>query len=129
MAAAQEEIDALCEKVKSAKGKAVKLAVSGAFHSPFMNEAADGLADYLKDITLSEPQIPVYANCTAEPYADDYKMLKTIAKSAFKKDYNLYSGRAAVTRAKTEGGAIAVFGHGWGGELSRSARSSGEVAH
>ncbi len=75
VAAAQEEIDALCEKVKSAKGKAVKLAVSGAFHSPFMNEAADGLADYLKDITLSEPQIPVYANCTAEPYADDYKML------------------------------------------------------
>lgn len=75
VAAAQEEIDGLCEKVKAAKGKAVKLAVSGAFHSPFMNDAADGLADYLKEITLSEPKIPVYANCTAEPYAGDYKKL------------------------------------------------------
>ena len=55
--------------------------------------------------------------CPIRIYADDYRMLKTIAKSAFRKEYNLYSGRAAVARAKIEGGAIAVFGHGWCGEL------------
>ena len=75
VAASQEEIDELCEKVKAVKGKAVKLAVSGAFHSPFMNTAAEGLAEYLKDIDLKEPTIPIYANATAEPYKDDYKML------------------------------------------------------
>ncbi len=75
VAASQDEIDELCEKVKAVKGKAVKLAVSGAFHSPFMNTAADGLAEYLKDTELSEPTVPIYANCTAEPYKDDYKML------------------------------------------------------
>ena len=75
VAAAQEEIDGLCDKVKEVKGKAVKLAVSGAFHSPFMNDASEGLAEYLRDIDLKEPNIPIYANCTAEPYKDDYKML------------------------------------------------------
>ncbi len=75
VAAAQEEIDSLCDKVKEVKGKAVKLAVSGAFHSPFMNDASEGLAEYLRDIDLKEPNIPIYANCTAEPYKDDYKML------------------------------------------------------
>ena len=75
VAASWEEIDELCEKVKAVKGKAVKLAVSGAFHSPFMNTAAEGLAEYLKDIDLKEPTIPIYANATAEPYKDDYKML------------------------------------------------------
>lgn len=29
----------------------------------------------------------------------------------------MYAGRAAVERARAEGGSIAVFGHGWGGEL------------
>ena len=75
VAASQEEIDDLCDKVKAVKGKAVKLAVSGAFHSPFMNTAADGLGEYLKDVDLKEPTIPIYANATAEPYKDDYKML------------------------------------------------------
>jgi len=55
--------------------------------------------------------------CPNRIYADDYKMLYTIAKTAFGKELNLYSGRAAVDKAKEEKGAVAVFGHGWGGEL------------
>lgn len=77
VAAAENEIDALCEKVKAEKGKAVKLAVSGAFHSPFMESASKGLSDYLADKELSQPEIPVYANTTAQPYTDDYKALIT----------------------------------------------------
>lgn len=75
VASSEEEIDALCDIVKSEKGKAVRLAVSGAFHSPFMAEASNGLADYLKDIELSEPKMPLYANYTAKPYEGDYKAL------------------------------------------------------
>lgn len=77
VAASEDEIDALCERVKSEKGKAVKLAVSGAFHSPFMASASDGLADYLKNIEIENSVIPVYANATAKPYEGDYKELIT----------------------------------------------------
>ncbi len=55
--------------------------------------------------------------CPNRIYAEDYKMLRTISRMAFKQDLRLYAGRVAVTKAKSEGGAIAVFGHGWGGEL------------
>ena len=55
--------------------------------------------------------------CPIRIYAEDYKMLRTIASNAFGVELNLYAGRAAVEKACMEGGAIAVFGHGWGGEL------------
>lgn len=40
-----------------------------------MDSAAEGMKVYLADITLQEPTIPVYANCTAQPYDGDYKEL------------------------------------------------------
>lgn len=55
--------------------------------------------------------------CPIRLYAEDYKMLKLIAQKAFKIRLSLYAGRVAVEKAKREGGAIAVFGKGWGGEL------------
>lgn len=55
--------------------------------------------------------------CPIRIYADDYKMLHLISRQAFGRDFGLYAGRAAVERARAEGGSIAVFGHGWGGEL------------
>lgn len=67
-AASAEIIDQLCADVKEAGGKAVKLAVSGAFHSPYMESAAQGLEEYLSGRTLSAPRLPVYANVTAQPY-------------------------------------------------------------
>lgn len=75
VAASEEEIDALCAMAKEEKGKAVRLAVSGAFHSPFMAEASDGLAAYLQTVELNTPKIPIYANFNAQPYAGDYKAL------------------------------------------------------
>lgn len=55
--------------------------------------------------------------CPIRIYAEDYKMLHLISRQAFGRDLGLYAGRAAVERARAEGGSIAVFGHGWGGEL------------
>lgn len=55
--------------------------------------------------------------CPIRLYADNYALLKLISQKAFKRKLNLYSGRVAVEKAKIENGAVAVFGHGWGGEL------------
>lgn len=55
--------------------------------------------------------------CPSRLYADDYAILKLVAREAFPGVRNLYAGRTAVLRARQEGGAIAVFGHEWGGEL------------
>jgi [acyl-carrier-protein] S-malonyltransferase len=47
--------------------RALPLQVSGAFHSPLMQAAADGLYQVLADFTLKDPTIPIIANTTAEP--------------------------------------------------------------
>ena len=75
VATTEENADAVIEAVSNAKGRAKKLAVSGAFHSPFMSEAADGLYEYLSDKTVNDPCVPVYSNFTAQLYAGDYKTL------------------------------------------------------
>ena len=60
--------------------------------------------------TANSPQVIC---CPIRIYADNYKMLHTISNSAFGRRMNLYAGRAAVEKAKREGGAVAVFGHGF----------------
>lgn len=55
--------------------------------------------------------------CPHRLYADDYKMLRIISEKSFGLKINLYSGRGAVSKAREENGAVAVFGHRWGGEL------------
>lgn len=47
--------------------RAIRLNVSGAFHSPLMEVAAPGLTAALDQSAPSEPRFPVYANVTAEP--------------------------------------------------------------
>lgn len=65
----KSSIDAFMEKAKSLGGRCIPLAVSAAFHSPFMDEASAGFAEELKDYNIVSPQIPVYANMDAKPYA------------------------------------------------------------
>lgn len=67
--------DAFCAAVKEAGGRAKQLPVSGAFHSPFMADAAAELAVYMETISFGNPQIPVYSNYTARPYEGDYRQL------------------------------------------------------
>ena len=63
-----EQLQAFAADVKAAGGRAVPLAVSGAFHSPYMNSAAEALADYVQTVTIQEGTCAVYANYTAQPY-------------------------------------------------------------
>jgi len=56
------------ELAKSRGAKMVKeLVVSGAFHSPLMQSARDGLRTALETTAIRDAQIPVYANVTAKP--------------------------------------------------------------
>lgn len=50
--------------------RAIKLKVSGAFHSPLMAEAAPGLEAALDLAHLGKPRFPVYANVNAQPIVD-----------------------------------------------------------
>ena len=75
VATTSENADAFCEAIKAEGGRAKLLAVSGAFHSPFMAEAAEGLAEYMKNVDFGEPEIPIYSDYTAKPYSGDYKEL------------------------------------------------------
>ena len=50
--------------------RAMRLNVSGAFHSPLMEPAAEGLAQALQSAELRDPDFPVYANVTGAPVSD-----------------------------------------------------------
>ena len=46
--------------------RALKLKVSGAFHSPLMESAAKGLGDRLDSTEMRDPEFPVVSNVTAD---------------------------------------------------------------
>lgn len=54
--------------VKAAGGRAVPLRVAGAFHSPFMSSASEGLVEELKGYPFTVPQYTLYSNVTGLPY-------------------------------------------------------------
>jgi [acyl-carrier-protein] S-malonyltransferase len=61
-------VERAMELAKAAGAKrAIRLNVSGAFHSPLMAVARDGLAEALERTRLRDPDFPVYANVNAEP--------------------------------------------------------------
>ncbi|MBR3045555.1 MAG: ACP S-malonyltransferase [Oscillospiraceae bacterium] len=64
-------------KIKELGGRCIPLAVSAAFHSPFMNNAAEYFGAVLKSFCFAEPKVPVYANLTAQPYEAD-KIAETL---------------------------------------------------
>ncbi len=67
----KEAVDALIKRVIEAGGRALPIAVSGAFHTPLMESAYQGLQKELQGITLHVLHFPVYANTTAEPYGPE----------------------------------------------------------
>lgn len=58
-------------EVRSAGGMAIPLKVAGAFHSPFMEASSAAFAAELAQVSLQEPQIPLYSNLTGEPYGSE----------------------------------------------------------
>ncbi|KKN42669.1 hypothetical protein LCGC14_0710920 [marine sediment metagenome] len=66
-------------KVFSEKGiRAIKLNVSNAFHSKFIEHAEDKLKEFLKSIEFKKPQIPVFSNVTGKIYPNNPDEIKSI---------------------------------------------------
>lgn len=65
-----EQMPAFFADVRAAGGRALPLQVKGAFHSPFMCEAADAFAAELEKVSIQKGRIPLYSNVTAQPYGD-----------------------------------------------------------
>lgn len=64
-------VERVMELAKDAGAKrAVRLPVSGAFHSPLMEPAASGLAAALESAALRDPRFPVWSNVTEAPVTD-----------------------------------------------------------
>jgi len=59
---------ALCKDAGARR--AIRLNVSGAFHSPLMQPARAGLAEAIAVSAFATPSVPVYANVTADRVAD-----------------------------------------------------------
>lgn len=73
------------EKIKELGGRCIPLAVSAAFHSPFMENAAADFKTALGEFDIALPKIPVYSNYTAKPYSSDpAEMLEKQMKSPVK---------------------------------------------
>ncbi|MFP5259398.1 MAG: ACP S-malonyltransferase [Acidobacteriota bacterium] len=74
-------VEAASVLVKEKKGRAVPLAVSGAFHSPLMAEPAAELEKVLRRSGLRAPFVaPVFHNVTGAPEPDAAKALKLMAR-------------------------------------------------
>lgn len=73
------DVKAVEKAVELAKGRGCRIAkllpVSGAFHSPLMEPALEGLLEKLNEIEFIKPAFPIYSNYTAEP-SDDPGELK-----------------------------------------------------
>lgn len=65
-----EGVARACELVKEAKGKALPLAVGGAFHSPLMEPARIELAEAIERTAFLAPVCPCYQNVDALPHTD-----------------------------------------------------------
>ena len=67
----REEMAPFLAEVKALGGRGIPLKVSGAFHSPFMKEAARSFGSILKDTEFKKPLIPLYSDLTAEVYGEN----------------------------------------------------------
>jgi [acyl-carrier-protein] S-malonyltransferase len=67
-------VDAVAEAEDLAReetgARARRLDVTGAFHSPLMEPAAERLRTALEATPIASPQIPVYSNGSAAPFVD-----------------------------------------------------------
>jgi [acyl-carrier-protein] S-malonyltransferase len=68
---AKNGVAKLQDLIGASGGKAIPLAVSGAFHSSFMKQAADAFRVGLDQVQWNNPVPPVIANVTAQPVSKE----------------------------------------------------------
>lgn len=65
---------------KAGAKRCIPLDVSGAFHSPLMSPAEDGLRKVLNEIQFSKPTIPFIANVTGDYLSDPEEIKEILAR-------------------------------------------------
>lgn len=60
--------------------RVIPLPVSGAFHSPLMEHARDGLERALGDLSITRPDVPVYLNVTGMPTRDPEEIRRRLVE-------------------------------------------------
>ncbi len=75
---------AACEAVErlagAAGGRAVRLAVAGAFHTPLMRPADEALGAALDAAELKPPRVPVWSNVDAQPHQDPEEIRRLLIR-------------------------------------------------
>ena len=66
-----DSFDEFENKIKELGGRCIPLAVSAAFHSPFMEKAAEKFSKELENFDIKKPEVQVYSNLTAKPYEEN----------------------------------------------------------
>jgi [acyl-carrier-protein] S-malonyltransferase len=61
---------AMAMATSAGASRTIPLQVSGAFHSPLMQPAVEGITRYIDTVTFRNPSIPVIGNTTTEPLND-----------------------------------------------------------
>ena len=97
-----EGIAALEEKLTGMGIRAVRLKVSGAFHSPYMKEASVAFRSYLDGLKLGKPTGAVIANATGKSYG------KNVADLLEKQLLNPVLFRTSAEKAYADGTRIFV---------------------
>ena len=76
--------NAACERAAElaevAGGRAVPLAVAGAFHTELMKPADAALAEAMSDIQLKTPDLPVISNVDAESHSDPHEIRDVLVR-------------------------------------------------
>ena len=70
----------LCKGAKAKRAKAIPLKVSGAYHSPLMEEASRRFSEILDKVSFCKPEIPIYSNVTARPESDPEEIKNLLKK-------------------------------------------------
>jgi acyl transferase domain-containing protein len=70
-------IDDATQRFSTAGMKARRLDVATAFHSEIVSPATVPFASFLAAIPFGTPEVPVYANATAQPYGSDTQTIRT----------------------------------------------------
>ncbi|GBD02525.1 Malonyl CoA-acyl carrier protein transacylase [bacterium HR18] len=101
------EVKAVSRAVEKAQAqgarRVVMLPVSGAFHSPLMEEASRQLAEAIAHVPLHVPRCPVYLNVTAAPSRDPSEIRDRLVEQM------LAPVRFTQTLRRMQGDGIATF--------------------
>ncbi|MEZ6121803.1 MAG: acyltransferase domain-containing protein [Planctomycetaceae bacterium] len=77
-------VNSACERAaelaEAAGGRAIPLAVAGAFHTPIMKPADDQLAEVLSQVELKSPEIPVVSNVDAQVHTDPEEIRQILVR-------------------------------------------------